>query len=226
MTSQLRTEKPAIPALPRTLSLHLVGLLRHQIITGAYKPSQPLREQDIEAEFGSSRGPVRESLRMLLQGGLVEYAERRGFRVRSYTVADIENLYDLRASLEGMVIGSLAGASLEALIAELLDSNRRMAACYDNNDLEGYFTENQVFHDRLIAESGNRPVSEVMVYVNEVSLPVRYRLLRETLMSRRSLDYHERIVAHLASGDISAARRETEEHILCNKQDAAQLYSV
>jgi len=72
MTSQLRTEKPAIPALPRTLSLHLVGLLRHQIITGAYKPSQPLREQDIEAEFGSSRGPVRESLRMLLQGGLVE----------------------------------------------------------------------------------------------------------------------------------------------------------
>ena len=65
-----------------------------------------------------------------------------------------------------------------------------------------------------------------MVYVNEVSLPVRYRLLRETLLSRRSLDYHERIVAHLAIGDIAAARCETEEHILSNKEDAARLYSM
>jgi DNA-binding GntR family transcriptional regulator len=98
--------------------------------------------------------------------------------------------------------------------------------CFDTNDLEGYFTENQIFHDRIIAESGNRPISEVMVYVNEVSMPVRYRLLRETLLSRRSLDYHERIVAHLANADIVAARSETEEHILCNKQAAARLYSV
>jgi DNA-binding GntR family transcriptional regulator len=226
MTKQHRADKSRLPALPRTLSLHLVGLLRRQIITGAYKPDQPLREQDIEAEFGSSRGPVRESLRMLLQGGLVEYAERRGFRVRSYTVTDIENLYDLRSSLEGMVIGSLVGRSLETLIADLLESNQRMAMHFDTNDLEGYFTENQVFHDRLIAESGNRPISEVMVYVNEVSLPVRYRLLRETLLSRRSLDYHERIVAHLAIGDIAAARCETEEHILSNKEDAARLYSM
>lgn len=226
MTKQRRTDTSRIPALPRTLSSHLVGLLRRQIITGAYKPGQPLREQDIEAEFGSSRGPVRESLRMLLQGGLVEYAERRGFRVRSYTVLDIENLYDLRASLEGMVIGSLADQPLETLIADLHDSNRRMAACFDTNDLEGYFTENQIFHDRLIAESGNRPISEVMVYVNEVSMPVRYRLLRETLLSRRSLDYHERIVAHLARADIAAARGETQEHILYNKQAAALLYAV
>jgi DNA-binding GntR family transcriptional regulator len=226
MTIQRRTEQSTTPALPRTLSSHLVDMLRRQIITGAYIPGQPLREQDIEAEYGSSRGPVRESLRMLLQGGLVEYAERRGFRVRSYTVADVENLYDLRASLEGLVIGSLADRSLATLLPYLHDSNRRMAVCFDTNDLEGYFTENQIFHDRIIAESGNRPISEVMVYVNEVSMPVRYRLLRETLLSRRSLDYHERIVAHLANADIVAARSETEEHILCNKQAAARLYSV
>ena len=226
MTIQRRTRKSSMPALPRTLSAHLVDMLRRQIISGAYIPGQPLREQDIEAEYGSSRGPVRESLRMLLQGGLVEYAERRGFRVRSYTVADVENLYDLRASLEGLVIGSLAGRSLDRLLADLHESNRRMAACFDTNDLEGYFTENQIFHDRIIAESGNRPISEVMVYVNEVSMPVRYRLLRETLLSRRSLDYHERIVMHLANADIAAARSETEEHILYNKQAAARLYGV
>jgi DNA-binding GntR family transcriptional regulator len=225
MAIQRRPDKSKAPALPQTLSSHLVNMLRTKIITGAYNPGQPLREQDIEAEFGSSRGPVRESLRMLLQGGLVEYAERRGFRVRSYTVDDVGHLYDLRASLEGLVIGSLAGRAIDRLLSELRDSNLRMAACFDTNDLDGYFAENQVFHDRIIRESGNRPISEVMVYVNEVSMPVRYRLLRKTLLSRRSLDYHERIVGHLAEDDIAAARRETEEHILCNKDVAARLYA-
>lgn len=210
--------------LPRTLSAHLVEHLRRRIITGEYRPGQALREQDIEREFGSSRGPVRESLRMLLQGGLVEYAERRGFRVRTYTIADIEHLYDLRATLEGLVIASLAGKPLTAMVADLHASNVRMEACFATNDIWQYFAENEVFHDRIIAETGNRPIAEVMVYVNEVSLPVRYRVLCDTLLTRRSLTYHERILDFLEKGDLLSARRETEEHILVNKAAAANLY--
>ena len=65
-----------------------------------------------------------------------------------------------------------------------------------------------------------------MVYVNEVSLPVRYRVLRDALMTRRSLTYHERIAECLEKGDLVAARRETEEHILVNKSAAANLYRI
>jgi DNA-binding GntR family transcriptional regulator len=215
----------ALDQLPKTISSHLLERLRWQIITGELTPGQPLREQDIEREFGSSRGPVRESLRMLLQNGVVEYQQRRGFRVRTYTVDDVRHLYDLRASLEGLVIGSLEGRPLAGLIAELEASNQRMAKHFTANDLESYFLENQAFHNVIIAYTKNRPINEVMVYVNEVSLPIRYRLLQATLMSRRSLDYHEDIVKYLSSGKIDAARHETEEHILMNKEAAASLYT-
>lgn len=210
--------------LPTTLSNHLLQLLRWRIITGEFAPGQALREQDIEKEIGSSRGPIRESLRMLLQNGLVEYQERRGFRVRTYSVADVLNLYDLRASLEGLVMASLAGRPLEPLIAELEASNRTMESHFRAGDIESYFAENQVFHDRIIAYTQNRPISEVMVYVNEISLPVRYRLMKATLMTRRSIEYHERIITHLKNNQIDSARRETEEHILVNKDKAAALY--
>ena len=219
------TKKGSV-TLPKTLSAHLVEHLRKRIITGEYLPGQALREQDIEGHFGSSRGPVRESLRMLLQSGLVEYAERRGFRVRTYTVADVEHLYDLRASLEGLCIASLTGKTLTKMVVDLHHSNQQMEACFVAKDIEKYFAENQVFHDRIIIETGNRPISEVMVYVNEVSLPVRYRVLRDTLVKRRSLTYHERIVDFLDRGDLSAARKETEEHILVNKAAAAKLYQI
>ena len=211
--------------LPTTLSSHLLQLLRWRIITGEFAPGQPLREQDIEKEIGSSRGPIRESLRMLLQNGLVEYQERRGFRVRTYSVQDVLNLYDLRASLEGLVMASLAGRALGPLIAELEASNRAMEGHFQAGDIEAYFAENQVFHDRIIAYTENRPISEVMSYVNEVSLPVRYRLMKATLMTRRSVEYHERIIAHLKKGHIEKAKRETEEHILVNKEKAAALYA-
>ena len=210
--------------LPKTLSGHLLDRLRWRIITGELEPGSPLREQDIEREYGSSRGPVRESLRMLLQNGLVEYQQRRGFRVRTYTVDDVRHLYELRASLEGLVIASLEGLDLEPLIAGLRASNKRMAQHFKARDIEHYFAENQVFHDTIITFTGNRPIGEVMIYVNEISLPVRYKLMKATLMTRRSLDYHERIVGFLAAGDIASARHETEEHILVNRDAAADLY--
>ncbi len=99
-----------------------------------------------------------------------------------------------------------------------------MESHFRAGDIESYFAENQVFHDRIIAYTQNRPVSEVMVYVNEISLPVRYRLMKATLMTRRSIEYHERIIVHLKSNQIDSARRETEEHILVNKDKAAALY--
>lgn len=226
-TAPARPATASDPAdLPKTLSTHLLERLRWRIITGELAPGRALREQDIEREFGSSRGPVRESLRMLLQNGLVEYQQRRGFRVRTYTVDDVVHLYELRASLEGLVIASLEGHELDGLIVELKASNKRMARHFKDKDIQSYFAENQIFHDTIIAWTGNRPIKEVMVYVNEISLPVRYRLMKATLMSRRSLDYHERIVGFLAEGDIGSARRETEEHILVNREAAAGLYSA
>ena len=69
--------------LPQTLSYFILNKLRWRIITGELEPGQPLREKELEADYGSSRGPVRESLRLLLQSGLVEHLPRRGFRVPS-----------------------------------------------------------------------------------------------------------------------------------------------
>ena len=79
--------------LPQTLAYFILSKLRWRIITGDLQPGQPLREMEIQSHYGSSRGPVRESLRLLLQNGLVEHQQRRGFRVREYSPEDIRNIY-------------------------------------------------------------------------------------------------------------------------------------
>ena len=205
-----------ISGLPQTISNHILQKLRWRIIVGDLKPGQPLREQELEAEYGSSRGPIRESQRLLLQTGLVVHQPRRGFRVRNYTPDDIRNIYDLRALLEGRTIDNLAGRDLDVLF-ELLDGRCKvMEGCYKARNLEAYFHENSAFHQCIIDFTENRPIAQVLLYVNEISLPVRYRLFKTAFPSRRSLDYHEQIASHIKMGDLAEAKLLTEAHILEN----------
>ena len=101
-----------LPKLPTTISDYIFTDLREGIINGTLKPNQTLREEEISLRFGSSRGPIRESLRLLLQTGLVVHQPRKGFKVRDYTPMQIRQIYTLRANLEGLVIMELEIKSL------------------------------------------------------------------------------------------------------------------
>ena len=212
-------------ALPSTISTHIFRDLRRRIIEGDFAPGQALREEEIRDVHGSSRGPIRESLRLLLQTGLVEHRPRRGFRVRDYTAEDIRQIYRLRATLEAQVVAELAQGDRGALLEALEGSCAVMRDCYERSDLAAYFEENRRFHKILIEGANNRILAEVLDYVTEVSLPVRYRLLGDALPSRRSLTYHEQIVGYLRAGEIGEARRLTEEHILENLERAVEAFT-
>ena len=202
--------------LPQTLAYFILSKLRWRIISGDLQPGQPLREMEIQSHYGSSRGPVRESLRLLLQNGLVEHQQRRGFRVREYSPDDIRNIYTLRRTLEGMVVSDLEGRELTTLVQALGGRLQLMEVCFKNKDIDGYFRENSEFHQAIIDFTENKPIAQVLHYVNEISLPVRYRLMRSNFPTRRSLGYHYRIRDHLDRGEIAGAKELTEEHIMEN----------
>ena len=210
--------------LPSTISTHIFQSLRQKIIEGELQPGGALREEEIREKHGSSRGPIRESLRLLLQTGLVEHQPRKGFRVRHYTPKDIKQIYELRANLEAQVIGALVGRDLAQLTKLLKEICDRMNEFYAQNDRKSYFEENGRFHSEIILFASNRILLETMDYVNEVSLPVRYRLLDDALPSRRSLTYHENIVELLDRGNIENAKYATESHILENIDRAVAAY--
>ena len=212
-------------ALPETIAYHIQGEIRQRIIEGHYAPGRALREQELEQEFGSSRGPIRESLRLLLQNGLVEHLPRRGFRVRDYTPADLRHIYKLRANLEALVIDDLGGQDLTELVRALTASNQRMERHVAKNSRKGFFDENIVFHQLLIDAADNEPLAQVMTYVNEISLPVRYRLIGDSMPSGRSVKYHQRIINALKAGKIEKAQIVIREHILENLERAIAIFS-
>jgi DNA-binding GntR family transcriptional regulator len=202
--------------LPKPLAHVLADRIRQNIILGRYGPGSVLREQQLEKEFGSSRGPIRESLRMLLGNGLVVHEPRKGFRVRCYTEKEIRDIYKLRATLEGHIVEELRTKDVEPLLVLLDDSIERMQHHFDGGALNAYFEENILFHKLILDYTGNLPLTAVLHYLNELSLPLRYRLLSIDFTSGRSLNHHSRIVESLRDRDFDRCHELTRSEILKN----------
>lgn len=187
----------------------LFEFVRHQIwvriITHRYPPGYPLREEELQAEFGASRGPVREGLRMLLQSGLVEYASRKGFRVTRYELKEIIDVYELRAHLEGMVMLDLQRHNAKPMIKDLEAGIQVLQEYARRGDLTKYFFENIKFHDVIMNACQNRPLVRSACFVNEISLPTRYLLIQKEGSLDRSMAGHRQLLELLRDEDFNSA---------------------
>jgi DNA-binding GntR family transcriptional regulator len=202
--------------LPKPIPYHLAEQIRSGIIRGRYAHGSSLREEALESEYGSSRGPVREALRLLELRGLVSHVPRRGFRVREYTEKTVRDLYRLRAMLERVAVETLEGGELGSLVTALEASNARMAACRESGDVDGYLRENVTFHRLILEHGGNEALMRTLEVLNEMAEPLRYALLQKNLARSRSVDDHRQITALLKKGRIAEAAAATERHISAN----------
>src|SRR5437870_8767566 len=87
--------------LVRNASVAATEVIREAIIDGRLEPGRRLKEEDLARELGISRTPVREALLMLQAEGLVVATPNRGAIVRVHDAEDLDDLYQLRALLEG-----------------------------------------------------------------------------------------------------------------------------
>ena len=94
----------AVSSAPLTLSLpeQIAARLSERITAGVYAPGRRVMEQEVSDEFSVSRGPVREALRLLEREGLVTILPRRGAQVTQLSIAEVREIFDIRAALNGL----------------------------------------------------------------------------------------------------------------------------
>ncbi|MFZ5685814.1 MAG: GntR family transcriptional regulator [Pseudomonadota bacterium] len=91
----------AIPT-PDTLPEQIAAVVRQRVQFGQHRPGEPLRELALAAEFGVSRGPIREALRLLERENLVRIRGRAGATVVSWTPAELESHFRIRAEISAL----------------------------------------------------------------------------------------------------------------------------
>jgi DNA-binding GntR family transcriptional regulator len=214
-----------VVSLPETIPYFLADRIKGGIIRWRYPPGSSLREADLAAEYGASRGPVREALRILELQGLVAHAPRRGFKVKHYTADDLRHLYRLRAQLEAEVIDALSTKAVDVLCDALDRSNSVMRDFAGRRDLEGYFSNNIEFHQLMIDSTESSVLRTILHQVNAMSLPVRFILLQDEFSGRAEYKYHREVTQAIRSRNFKLARKMTVEHITVNLERVIDVYA-
>ena len=200
---------------PPSLTDVVVAHIRDGIVRGAYVPGQALTEAQLADELGTSRGTVREALRVLSGLGLVERSAHRGAAVSRLTPKRAEEIYTLRASLESRAaqLAVERGNIDEDALASLAGLVDAIEVAAKRDDLPGMVHADIDFHRALSAYSGDELLMEHLdaIQVHSRRLLFYSDLYRPEpeLVVRR----HRDLLDVLGSGDASRVAIAIDEHI-------------
>ena len=182
---------------------------------GSFLPGDKLTTESLARRYDVSRTPVCEALIRLEREGVVDATANSGYEIRTPTLDELCDMYEIREALEGLAVAKLAenGASPE-LIAELRSccDRRRHAANLDETD-----TGDRQFH-ALICDSCGSETLQALVHnylvLSTVFNVTRYLLKDRPNFNRHDIDLeHERIVDAIEAGNPKLARKLLAEHI-------------
>ncbi len=200
--------------------------LERMILAGDLPAGAQLRETEVAAMLGVSRGPVREAFRALEESGLVRLEKNRGVFVRQIGVDEADQIFELRAVLDEFAGRRAAQNSTPADVAELLGLVDRMEKAAAGGDVDGYLDANVAFHDRIVQLAANAKLT--LVYrrlVNELHLHRRASLGQAGRLPL-SMGEHRAIVERIAAGQAAAAGRALYEHAMASRDRVHRVHDV
>lgn len=184
--------------------------LLDEIRNGTLAPGARLRETDLADRLGISRTPVREAIRQLETDGLVIHLPRQGATIRSLDHAEVVELYEMRAVLEGTAARLAARAASDIELAELSALNAEL----DRAPVGDAARElNRVFHRTLIDAARNRFLIKSMSALQKTLLILGPTTLGDPDRARRAVTEHAAVLAALQTRDGAGAEAAMRNHV-------------
>ncbi len=200
----------ALTLTPRALYEEVAEQLRQRIFRRELEPGSWIDELKIAEEFGISRTPLREALKVLAAEGLVTMKLRRGAYVTEMSEKDLRDVYHLLSLLESDAAGVVAATATPAQLQQLQDLHTELEAAA--GERERFFAINERFHMRLLELADNRWRSQMVADLRKVMKLNRHHSLFKQGRIEDSLSEHRAILAAMVARDASATVQAMQAH--------------
>ena len=195
---------------PRALYVEVAELLRERIFSRELAPGSWIDELKLAEEYGISRTPLREALKVLATEGLVTMKVRRGAYVTEVSERDLTEVYHLLALLESDAAGVVASRASDSQLRELQDLHRELEKATGNR--ERFFEINEAFHMRLLEIADNRWRDQMVADLRKVMKLNRHNSLLKSGRIEEALAEHRAIMAALSARDAEATALRMRAH--------------
>ncbi|MGE0098575.1 MAG: GntR family transcriptional regulator [Hydrogenophaga sp.] len=200
----------AVSLSPRALYEEVAELLRQRIFSRELEPGSWIDELKIAEEYGISRTPLREALKVLAAEGLVTMKVRRGAYVTEVSEKDLADVYHLLSLLESDAAGVVAERASDEEIASLQALHAELESAVGERDR--FFAINEQFHMRVLELARNRWREQMVADLRKVMKLNRHNSLLKSGRIEESLAEHRAIVAALGQRNAALTVQRMREH--------------
>ncbi len=193
--------------------------LRARIMAHTLTPGSWLDEQALATEYGISRTPLREAIKVLAAEGLVTMKLRRGAYVTEVSERDLAEVFHLLSLLECDAVAVVAEQATDAQLADLAVLHEQLERSMRNAD--AFFAANERFHTRLLEIADNRWRNQMVADLRQVMKLNRHHSLLKEGRLEASLHEHREIMAALQSRDAKKAQKLMRLHMAQGQEAAA-----
>jgi DNA-binding GntR family transcriptional regulator len=198
----------------QTLHSQVVLSITEMIEKGEIGLGQKIEEVSLAESFGVSRTPIREALRILNKQGVVELVPHKGAFVRTFSIKEIEDIFQLLAILEGtcaeLAVSKMTPEDLKKIEKLHNDLERRYMA----NDHNAYKKASNKLHRRLMEIAGNAAIIEAIEEFNQKIVIYRNRQLYEPDRLKKSIIAHRKLLDALLEKKGKKAKTAMKRHLL------------
>ena len=187
--------------------------IRQAITDGIFSPGERLMEIQLADEMGVSRTPVREAIRKLELEGFVVMIPRRGTYVADISIKDINEVYEIRTSLDVLA----AGLAAERINDEELETLQRLMVeigqHIEDGNIEQIVELDTAFHDVLYQASRNERLRNIINNLREQITVIRGRSMMYPGRILNTMDEHKELVESVAARDVERAQNAARTHL-------------
>lgn len=202
-----------------SLRIRVFNAIEDAILSGEYKDGESLSELKISNELGVSRTPVREALMQLELEGLVRNIPNKGAVVVGITEKDIEDIYAIRISIEGLA----AKLCTQKITDEELRALEKIADLQEfylmKNDTEQLLKLDGDFHKIIYDSSRSRPLRFMLTNFHNYIRHARDISVQAQGRAEKTVAEHRAILEAIRSRDAALAEKLTAEHIINAKEN-------
>lgn len=189
--------------------------IRENILSMEYQPGDFITDSKIADELKISRTPVREACQRLEYEGLLFSESRRGWRIYSLTIKDIDNIFDLKCEIEGLIArkAAMCQDKDEEYRNTLQDLINQMKVASVNDDLVAWLIVDTSIHHLLYIMAQNDRAERYINNLNDQWHRLRSGYIKMIGRFERSTEEHEKFINAIINGDPDEADKAMQEHL-------------
>ena len=187
--------------------------IREAIFNGVFAPGERLMEIQMADEMGVSRTPVREAIRKLEMEGFVVMIPRRGTYVSNMSIKDINDVYEIRISLDTLAAGLAAERISDEELEELQRLLVKVGHAIEENDMAKVVEADIEFHDVLYRASRNERLRNIINNLREQITVIRGVSMRYPGRLKDTQEEHRRLVESIAARNVEKSQEAARIHL-------------